>query len=502
MKVMSVVSAAVLSALLLGGCSKSGDDHAGHAGEHAEDHAGEHGHEAEEAVPRGPHGGKLFEQDGFGLEVTIFEDGVEPEFRVYPTLNDKPLSPKSVALTMTLERLGATQTIRFSPKDDYLLGDQVVYEPHSFTAKLAASYQQKKFDFSYDQIEWRVELTPEQVMSAGMEVLTSGPAALGDEVELPGEIRVAPNSETVVLAPVAAVVVSAPVVLGQAVKAGEVLATLESRELADLKRSYLEARERARLAESTFQREAQLWKEKITPEQDYLAARSAKAEADINLASSRAGLMAYGLTEADIRGLSLEQPGNLARLALRAPRNGRVTARDLAPGQRVTPDSALFTIADLDRLVAVLSATPSQLEGLKPGQMVSITQVNGALAGSGRVQIVSPQLNEANRAAAIYVALNKAASWRPGQFVKARLTRSSVQAPVTVSNEALQSFRDWTVVFAKYGNQFEVRPVVVGRRDSQRSEILEGLGAGQEYVGKNSFLLKADIGKSEASHDH
>lgn len=498
MKNTFLISVVFLTALMLGACSAS-DDHAGEHGHEAE----AHGHEsAEPEVPRGPHNGKLFEQDGLGLEVTIFEDGVEPEFRVYPYLNDKPLAPESVALTITLERLGAIQTIRFKPKDGYLLGDQVVYEPHSFTVKLAARYQQKDFAFSYDQIEWRVELKPEQIKTAGLEILKAAPAVLGDEVELQGEIRVAPNSETVVLAPVAAVVVSAPVALGQVVKADEVLATLESRELADLKRSYLEARERSRLAESTFQREAQLWKEKITSEQDYLAAKSAKTESDINLASSRAGLMAYGLSDADIRGLSLEQPGNLARLVLRAPRSGQVTARDLAPGQRVTPDSSLFTIADMSRLVAVLSATPSQLDGLKPGQKATVTQVNGTVTGKGRVQIVSPQLSENNRSAAIYVALDNASTWKPGQFVKARITRAASEAAVTVSNEALQSFRDWTVVYVKYGDQFEVRPVTVGRQDSQRTEILEGLSAGQEYVGKNSFLIKADIGKSEAEHDH
>ena len=498
MKNPTLFLTAFLTALLLGGCGAADD----HAGEHGHE-AKSHGHESvEPETPRGPHKGKLFEQDGLGLEVTIFEDGVEPEFRVYPYLNDKPLSPESVALTITLERLGALQTIRFKPKDGYLLGDQVVYEPHSFTVKMAARYQQKDFAFSYDQIEWRVELKPEQVKTAGLEILKAGSAVLGNEVELQGEIRVAPNSETVVLAPVAAVVISAPVALGQVVKAGDVLATLESRELADLKRSYLETRERSRLAESTFQREAQLWKEKITSEQDYLAARSAKAEADIAVASNRAGLMAYGISSADIRGLSLEQPGNLARLVLRAPRSGQVTARDVAPGQRVTPDSTLFTVADMNRLVAVLSAPPSQLDGLQPGQVVAVTQVSGGVTGKGRVQVVSPQLSESNRSAAIYVALDDAALWRPGQFVKAKVTRSAAEAAVTVSNDALQSFRDWTVVYAKYGDQFEVRPVTVGRQDSQRTEILEGLSAGQEYVGKNSFLLKADIGKSEAEHDH
>lgn len=499
MKLAMKITVAALTAALLAACGQSPEEH---AGEHGHE-AAAHGHAAEAVeIPRGPHRGKLFEQDGFGLEVTIFEEGVEPEFRIYPTLKDKPVNPKDVQLTLTLERLGATQTIRFTPKEDYLLGDQVVYEPHSFSVKLAATYQQKPYTFQYDQIEWRVELSPEQVKGAGLEILKAGPAELADDVELQGEIQVAPNSETVVLAPVSGIVVAAPVNLGQSVTAGEVLATLESRELADLKRSYLEARERARLAESTFQREAMLWKEKITAEQDYLAAKSAKAEADIAQASSRAALRSFGVSEVDLKPLSLEQPGNLARLILRAPRSGRVTARNLAPGQRVSPDSALYTIADLDRLVAVLSASPAQLEGLKPGQPVTVTQVNGNATGMGRVQVVSPQLSESSRAAAIYVALDKASTWRPGQFVKARVQRASTPATVTVSTEALQSFRDWTVVYAKFGNQFEVRPVTVGSRDRERAEILEGLPAGQEYVGKNSFLLKADIGKSEAEHDH
>jgi cobalt-zinc-cadmium efflux system membrane fusion protein len=504
-KMAKVFLSTVLMALLLSACGQSPNDHAdehGHAHAGEEGHASDaHGHDAED-IPRGPHNGRLFEQNGFGLEVTIFEEGVEPEFRVYPTMSDKPVDPSTVQLTMTLERLGATQTIRFVAKDGYLRGDQVVYEPHSFSVKLSAGHQKKEYAFQYDQIEWRVELSPEQVTAAGLEILKAGPAGLADEVELQGEIRVAPNSEAVVLAPVSGVVVSAPASLGQSVKAGEVLATLESRELADFKRAYLEARERAWLAESTFQREAMLWKEKITAEQDYLIAKSAKAEADINVASSRAALLAFGLTEGELKSLRLEQPGNLARLVVRAPRNGRVTARDLAPGQRISPDSALFTISDLDRLVAVLSASPAQLDGLQPGQAVTVSMVNGDVTGNGRVQVVSPLLDESNRAASIFVAMDNPALWRPGQFVKAKVTRATAPAAVTVSVDALQSFRDWTVVFARYGNQFEVRPVTVGRRSSRVVEILDGLSAGQDYVGKNSFVLKADIGKSEASHEH
>lgn len=356
---------------------------------------------------------------------------------------------------------------------------------------------------AHDPQRESLQLSAEQIKAGGIEILTATPGLVSDHVELPGEIRVAANSEAVVLAPVSGVVVSAPVMLGQEVRRGDVLAVMESRELADLQRGYLEARERARLAEATYRREAQLWQERITPEQDYLAARSARAEADIAVASTRAGLLAYGVSPADLDALSLARPGNLSRLTLRAPRNGRITARELAPGQRVTPDSRLFTIADLSQLVAVVSATATQLDALQPGQPVSLTLSNGTLTGTGKVLAVSPQLDESSRAAPVHIALDGGQpGWRPGQFIKARITRSQTLAAVTISPEALQTIRDEAVVFTYDADQFEALPVTLGRQDGERFEVLAGLKAGQRYAGKNSFLLKAELGKNEAEHDH
>lgn len=452
---------------------------------------------------RGPHRGRLLQSGELTLEVSIFEAGVAPEFRIYPMLKGKPLPPQQVALTLTLKRLGGSELIRFRPRADYLLGNAVVREPHSFAVTLQATVAGRQHTLRYEQIEGRLRLSDEQVQASGIDILTAGPALVSDSVELPGEIRVAANSETVVLAPVSGVVVSAPVLLGQEVKRGAVLAVLESRELADLQRGYLEARERAQLAGASYRREAQLWQEGITPEQDYLAARSARAEADIAVASTRAGLLAYGVSPADLAALSLSRPGNLSRLTLRAPRDGRVTARDLAPGQRVTPDSRLLTIADVGQLMAVVSATSGQLDALQPGQPVSLTLSQGTLTGTGKVLAISPQLDEGSRAAPVHISLDGGQpGWRPGQFIKARISQAQTRAAVTVSAEALQHYRDWTVVFARYGDQFEVRPVTLGRQDGQRVEILSGLEAGQAYAGRNSFLLKADLGKSEAEHDH
>ena len=91
---------------------------------------------------KGPKGGKLFTSDGFGVEVTIFEKGVPPQFRLYLYENGKPLPPAAAKVTVTLSRLGApAQIFKFKPEADYLLGDQVVEEPHSFDVAITAESQ-------------------------------------------------------------------------------------------------------------------------------------------------------------------------------------------------------------------------------------------------------------------------------------------------------------------------------------------------------------------------
>ena len=82
------------------------------------------------------------------------------------------------------------------------------------------------------------------------------------------------------------------------------------------------------------------------------------------------------------------------------------------------------------------------------------------------------------------------------------VVQEEVTVPVAVAAEAIQTYRDWQVVFAQYGDVFEVRPLELGRRDGQWVEVVKGLSAGERYAARNSFVLKAELGKSGATHDH
>ena len=97
---------------------------------------------------------------------------------------------------------------------------------------------------------------------------------------------------------------------------------------------------------------------------------------------------------------------------------------------------------------------------------------------------------------------NPTGEWRPGLFVTAEVVVDEATVPVAVRNSGLQRFRDWDVVFGRYGDVFEILPLELGRRDDEWSEVLSGIEAGQPYAAGNSFIVKAELGKAGASHDH
>ena len=105
-------------------------------------------------------------------------------------------------------------------------------------------------------------------------------------------------------------------------------------------------------------------------------------------------------------------------------------------------------------------------------------------------------------ATARVVLQNADAAWRPGVPVDIELVADEIEVPLAVSVEGIQSLRDWKVVFARYGEAFEARPINTGRSDDHYIEVLDGLLPGERYAAQNSFLIKAELGKAGASHDH
>src|SRR3989338_7925709 len=114
---------------------------------------------AEEKTVKGPHGGRLLSDGDFKIEVTIYEKGVPPQFRVYAFEKENKVNPEEVKLTIELHRLGRIDKILFRKEGDYLRGDKVVEEPHSFDVKIFADYRGKSSKWEYSQVEGRVEMS-------------------------------------------------------------------------------------------------------------------------------------------------------------------------------------------------------------------------------------------------------------------------------------------------------------------------------------------------------
>ena len=447
----------------------------------------------------GPRGGKLFTGDGFGLELTIFEKGVPPQFRIYLYENGKPLPPAAAKVSIALTRLGApVQLIKFAPEADYLLGDQVVEEPHSFDLAIAAERNGQTFRWGSSQVEARLEMTDEMLKTMGVEIQTAGPAIVKSTLKLPGEIVFNPDRIVQVVPRLPGVVVEVNFEPGQMVKKGDVLAVIESQMLADLHSQYMAAQKRLSLARTVYQREKQLWEEKISAKQDYLAAELVLNEAQIAVDLAAEKLKALGVRPEP--GLPAKE---LTRYEVRAPISGLIITRTVALGAALKEDITIFTVADMSTVWTAVTVYPKDLSIVRVGQKALVKATAFDVEGEGVVTYITTLIGGQTRTATARVILdNKDGRWHPGMFVNIELVSDEIEVPVAVSAQAIQTFRDWTVVFGRYSGYLEARPLELGRSDGKMVEVLKGFAAGERYASGNSFAIKADIDKAGASHDH
>ncbi|RPH93831.1 MAG: HlyD family efflux transporter periplasmic adaptor subunit, partial [Lysobacterales bacterium] len=192
---------------------------------------GAHGEAAEAEPPRGPHGGRLLADGDFAVELAIFETGVPPEFRAWVTRGGQPVDPSDVTLRVTLTRLGDVKDeIGFAPQDDFLRGDTVVYEPHSFVVTIEARQGGETHRWAYDNFEGRTRIDPAAAAAFGLETAVAGAASIRETVRVYGRIVPDPARVSEVRARFDGVIKSLDVAVGDTVRKGQTLAVVESNE--------------------------------------------------------------------------------------------------------------------------------------------------------------------------------------------------------------------------------------------------------------------------------
>ena len=199
----------------------------------------------------------------------------------------------------------------------------------------------------------------------------------------------------------------------------------------------------------------------------------------------------------------IESNQSLQPFELRAQIPGTVVQGHLIVGEYVPENQWVYVIADLSEVWADFYLPLIERQAVHIGQSVEVQSPNSEGKISGAIVYVAPYADERTQAQLVRVSLdNSAGAFVPGMFVTGDLVVSDTEVPAAVKTEALQGLNDWRVVFRRLGNIYEAQPVKVGRSNEEWSEILAGLAPGDEYVTRNSFIVKADILKAGASHDH
>lgn len=373
---------------------------------------------------KGSHGGRVLAEGDFAVEMTIFERGVPPEFRVFLSVNGKALAPSTARLTVKLYRLGGrTDVINFAPAGDFLKGDQEIVEPHSFDVEVLAEHRGKSFRWKYESYEGRTTFSDEAVRASELGIEAVGPAKIKDLLSAYG--RVAVNGE----------------------------ATID-----------------------------------IVPRYPGVLREAARRPGD-------------RVERGDLLGV-VENNQTLQPFELRAPMSGTVVEKRLNNGAFVDA-VPVYLVSDLSTVWVELGIPVRDAERVRTGQTVAVSRDGGASSAAGTISYLSPVGDDATQMLTARIVLpNEDGKWHPGTFVTGTIVLEENAVPLAVKAEGLQTFRDWDVVFLRDGNTFEIRPLELGRRDSTWVEVISGIEPGQEYVTANSFLVKADVGKSAASHDH
>jgi len=352
-----------------------------------------------------------------------------------------------------------------------------------------------------------IELSDAQIIETGIKIAVAAGGRIYSEIEVSGEVRVNSDRLAHISPNVSGRIISADATLGDKIKAGDCLAVIESRELADLKTEYLAARERFQIYKKTFEREENLFKEEIISQQDYLDKKATFVESQISLNSAQQKLFAIGFDEKYIDSLSYEKGNVLTKYEILAQFDATVITKHASLGEFVRNDSEMFIVADLSSVWVDFQAFAKDISSLRVGQKATIEVDSQSRPIESRVSYVSPIVDEKTRSVLVRVVLpNISGEIKPGLFVRAKISTGEENSDVVVPVASVVAVDGEKIVFVQDEHGFEPVMVETGSSDSNGVEILSGIKIGQKYVAQGAFELKSILVTSNldphAGHGH
>jgi cobalt-zinc-cadmium efflux system membrane fusion protein len=199
----------------------------------------------------------------------------------------------------------------------------------------------------------------------------------------------------------------------------------------------------------------------------------------------------------------IESNQSLQPFEVRSQISGTIINGHVLAGEFVPENEWIYIVADLSEVWADFYVPLREKFTIKSGDPIIVNSLNGDRPVKGTISYIAPYADEKSQNQLVRVVIpNTQNLFPPGMFVVGDLIISELKAEVAVKNSAIQTFRDWQVVFVKYKDLYEIKPLKLGQTDGNWTEVVSGLALGEDYVSENAFLIKADILKSGASHDH
>lgn len=356
----------------------------------------------------------------------------------------------------------------------------------------------------------RLELSAEKVSAMELEFSVATLKSLPFRLETTGQVDFDENRRAHVTPRIPGRVVKVQANLGDEVRRGQELATLDSIALGRAKADYLQARAREQLTRDTLEREEGLLADRISSQQEVLAARAAYQEAEAALRNADETLHLYGVSQEVIDGLSYENPGR-SLFSLTAPFSGTVVEKHVTLGELLTPESESMTIADLSNLWVWIDVYERDVARVHIGDDVEVTvEAYPGEIFAGVVSYISAMVDRDTRTIRARIDVESLdGRLRPGMFARVLVSDPHAEsgdaapAALVVPADAVQRIGDRMVVFVVLGEtEFETREVHVARRAGDEVEIEDGLEPGERIVIRGAFLLKSEASKDMIGDEH
>lgn len=329
-----------------------------------------------------------------------------------------------------------------------------------------------------------------------IDVAIAQPGVIQNSISAAGKISIHPDHVAYIVPTVCGIVKEIKKNQGERVEKNEMLALIESQEIAEAKVAFFSARSEWELAKLLLKKEEAL--RGIAAGYDYLHAQREHEEAHLHYELAKQNLCALGYGESEIREISAE---NVRFYEIRSPIKGRIVEKHLTVGERIQSPERVYTIADFEKVLLEIQISQNDLKHIQEGQRITISSCSGKSAEATIARICPLISEETRKGTAVAEIENNQRQWAPGEFVTATIHTTSIEVGIRVPIEAIQNIDGKEHVFVKQENSFIPQLVVVGKRDEKNVEILSGLESGQMFATQETFILKAEYKQQEEAEE-